>query len=115
MMDIQEYLDSEGRSPFRVWFNRLNADAARRVTTAVYRLGLGNFSTSRVLAPGFSNTELISVLGTACISAKTAKRLSFFLRAGPSTFSRRTSSKPLAVGETTNKGKGQAEEVLRWR
>jgi putative addiction module killer protein len=25
-------------------FDRLNSDAARRVTTALYRLGLGNFS-----------------------------------------------------------------------
>lgn len=51
-MDIQEYLDSEGRSPFRVWFNRLNADAARRVTTAVYRLGLGNFSNVKGVGSG---------------------------------------------------------------
>ncbi len=43
-VEILEYLDSAGRSPFAQWFNGLNAVAAARVTVAVTRLGLGNFS-----------------------------------------------------------------------
>lgn len=43
-VSIQEYLDSTGRSPFACWFNGLHADAAARVTVAMYRLGQGNFS-----------------------------------------------------------------------
>jgi hypothetical protein len=35
-----EYLDPEGISPFGKWFNQLNAQAANKVTTAVYRLEL---------------------------------------------------------------------------
>ena len=38
------YLGLEGRSPFTRWFEELNAEAAARVTTALYRLGQGNFS-----------------------------------------------------------------------
>jgi putative addiction module killer protein len=38
------YLDPEGRSPFTRWFEELNAEAAAKVTTALYRLGQGNFS-----------------------------------------------------------------------
>jgi putative addiction module killer protein len=34
----------DGRNLFGEWFDRLNSDAARRVTTGLYRLGLGNFS-----------------------------------------------------------------------
>ena len=41
---VAEYLDEFGRSPFRKWFADLDAEAAARVTTALYRLGLGNFS-----------------------------------------------------------------------
>ena len=38
------YLDPEGRSAFGRWFEELNTEAAAKVTTALYRLGQGNFS-----------------------------------------------------------------------
>ena len=41
---IAEYLDPSGRSPFRRWFEDLDAVAAAKVSTALYRLGQGNFS-----------------------------------------------------------------------
>ncbi len=44
MVDIREYLDRDGRSPFREWRSKLNPEARRKVTTALYRVGLGNFS-----------------------------------------------------------------------
>ena len=52
MVDLREYEDERGSSPFRRWFDRLNAEAARKVTTAVYRLGMGNFSTSKSVGSG---------------------------------------------------------------
>jgi putative addiction module killer protein len=44
MVDIREYVERDGRNRFRSWFDLLSSEAARRVTTALYRLGLGNFS-----------------------------------------------------------------------
>ena len=41
---VLEYLDHSGRSPWRRWFNDLDAIAAAKVATALYRLGQGNFS-----------------------------------------------------------------------
>jgi putative addiction module killer protein len=38
------YLDTASRSPFTKWFEGLNSEAAAKVTTALYRLGQGNFS-----------------------------------------------------------------------
>ena len=35
MIEIREYIDTEGRSPYARWFNRLNAQAAARVATAL--------------------------------------------------------------------------------
>jgi len=52
MIDIREYLDRDGRSLFGEWFDRLNSDAARRVTTSLYRLGLGNFSNVKGVGGG---------------------------------------------------------------
>ncbi len=43
-IEIQEFLDASGRSPFVRWFEGLNAVAAARVTVALSRLRLGNFS-----------------------------------------------------------------------
>ena len=43
-VEILEYLDPAGRSPFARWFNGMNAVAAARVTVALTRLGNGNFS-----------------------------------------------------------------------
>jgi len=41
---IVEYLDTSERSPFGKWLEDLNAEAAAKVATAIYRLGQGNFS-----------------------------------------------------------------------
>ncbi len=34
MIEIREYIDREGGSPYAKWFNRLNAPAAAKVVTA---------------------------------------------------------------------------------
>jgi putative addiction module killer protein len=52
MIEIREYLGLDGRRPFGIWFDRLHSDAARRVTTALYRLGLGNFSNVKGVGGG---------------------------------------------------------------
>ncbi len=44
MIALREYLDHDGHSPFREWRGKLNAEARRKVTTALYRVALGNFS-----------------------------------------------------------------------
>ena len=41
---VLEYLDAAGRSPFRRWFDGLDATAAARVGAYLYRLEQGNFS-----------------------------------------------------------------------
>ena len=52
MLEIREYQDRGGRSPFREWFDGLNAEAARKVTTALYRVGLENFSNVKGVGGG---------------------------------------------------------------
>lgn len=43
-VEIIEYLDPRGRSPFAVWFADLNAHAAAKVAVGLVRLSQGNFS-----------------------------------------------------------------------
>ncbi|HWR52413.1 MAG TPA: type II toxin-antitoxin system RelE/ParE family toxin [Bryobacteraceae bacterium] len=51
-IDIQEFLDSSGRSSFARWFDGLNAIAAARVTIALTRLSQGNFSNVQGVGSG---------------------------------------------------------------
>lgn len=49
---VREYLDPAGRSPYARWFHGLNARAAAKVATALYRLELGNFSNVKSVGGG---------------------------------------------------------------
>lgn len=52
MIDIREYVLPDGRNMFGQWFHRLNSEAARRVRTALYRIGLENFSNVKGVGNG---------------------------------------------------------------
>lgn len=52
MSDIREYCDRSGRSPFREWFKSLDAEAARKIKTALYRISPGNFSNVKGVGAG---------------------------------------------------------------
>ncbi len=43
---VEEYVRADGTSPYRVWFDSLDAQAAAKVATATVRMELGN--TSRI-------------------------------------------------------------------
>ena len=52
MIEIREYIDREGGSPYAKWFNRLNAPAAAKVVTALVRMEHGNLSNIKSVGAG---------------------------------------------------------------
>ena len=44
MIEIREYLNSDGQSPFAKWFDKLDVKAALKVNSYVIGIGQGNFS-----------------------------------------------------------------------
>ena len=52
MIEIREYTDDRGRSPFGRWFDGLDAMAAVRVRTALARMEAGNLSNVRGVGDG---------------------------------------------------------------
>jgi putative addiction module killer protein len=52
MVEVREYLDSHGRSPFAAWFDGLHDPAAAKVTVALLRIEQGNYSNSKSLGAG---------------------------------------------------------------
>ena len=51
-VQILEYLDPRGKSPYAAWFDNLSADAAAKVAAALYRLEGGNFSNVKGVSEG---------------------------------------------------------------
>lgn len=51
-MEIREFIDSGGRSPFAKWFDGLDAIAAAKVTVALTRIRLGQLSNVKGVGSG---------------------------------------------------------------
>jgi putative addiction module killer protein len=58
VIEVREYVDGSGRSPYGVWFDSLNAEAAARVAIALTRISLGNLSNVRSIGSGVSECRL---------------------------------------------------------
>jgi len=52
MVEVREYLDRSGRSPFAAWSDRLNREAAVKVAAALARIQQGNFSSAKGVGAG---------------------------------------------------------------
>ena len=51
-MDVVEYVEPSGLSPFSDWFAGLDAQAAAKVTVALLRIGAGNLSNVKSVGGG---------------------------------------------------------------
>jgi putative addiction module killer protein len=58
MIEIREYLTTEGRSPYARWFDGLNARAAAKVATALVRMEQGNLSGAKGVGAGVSEYRI---------------------------------------------------------
>lgn len=57
-IDIVEFVDAAGVSPFTDWFDGLDVIAAAKVTVAITRLGLGNLSSVKSVGAGVSEVKI---------------------------------------------------------
>jgi putative addiction module killer protein len=51
-VEVLEYLDASGTSPFADWFGRLGPQSAAKVTVALSRIGQGNLSNAKSVGSG---------------------------------------------------------------
>jgi putative component of toxin-antitoxin plasmid stabilization module len=112
MVEMGEYHDQDGHSPFREWSDRLNSEAARKVATAVYRLGLGNFSNAKSVGAGVYECRMINFGPTEYISGKTTSKSSSFLVVERSNASRMTFDLPSTDGKTTSRGRSNGKKRI---
>jgi putative addiction module killer protein len=52
VLDVREYLDTAGRSPYTKWLRALNVHAAVKVATALERIAEGNLSNVKTVGGG---------------------------------------------------------------
>ncbi|MDE0693138.1 MAG: type II toxin-antitoxin system RelE/ParE family toxin [Gammaproteobacteria bacterium] len=52
MLEVREFVDERGNSPFARWVSRLDRQAAARVAVALYRMEAGNLSNARGVGSG---------------------------------------------------------------
>lgn len=82
MIDVREYNDQQGRSPYAEWFNELNARTAAKVTTALTRLALGNFSNVKGVGSGVFECKIDFGPGYRVYFGKDGERLVILLGGG---------------------------------
>ena len=82
MIDVREYIDSEGRSPYAEWFESLNAEAAAKIAIAVVRLAQGNFSKVKGVGAGVFEYRLDFGPGYRIYFGKDGERLVILLGGG---------------------------------
>src|SRR5436305_3517375 len=82
MIDIREYIDRQGNSSYAAWFNSLNAQAAAKVTTALTRLALGNFSNVKGVGSGVFEYKIDFGPGYRVYFGKDGERLVILLGGG---------------------------------
>src|SRR6202161_4730409 len=81
-MQILEYLDAAGKSPYQDWFERLDAQAAAKVTVAVTRIELGNLSNVKGVGAGVQEFRIDFGPGYRVYFGKDGDRLVILLAGG---------------------------------
>jgi putative addiction module killer protein len=82
MVEIREYNDCVGRSPYGTWFEQLNAQAAAKVAVALTRLTLGNFSNVKGVGSGLLECRIDFGPGYRVYLGKDGDRLVILLGGG---------------------------------
>lgn len=82
MLDVREYVDSAGRSPFTKWLRALNVHAAAKVATALERISDGNLSNVRPVGGGVLEYKIDFGPGYRIYFGRDADRLLILLAGG---------------------------------
>jgi putative addiction module killer protein len=82
MIEVREYLETNGGSPFGNWFARLNPKAAAKVATAGARLSAGNFSNVKGVGSGVFEYKIDFGPGYRVYFGKDGERLVILLGGG---------------------------------
>jgi putative addiction module killer protein len=81
-MELLEYLARDGTSPFGLWFESLNPEAAAKVTVALTRLRQGNISNVKTVGSGVLEYKINTGPGYRIYFGKDGERIVILLGGG---------------------------------
>ncbi len=82
MIDLREYLQADGRSPYAKWFHGLNAQAAAKIIAALVRIEHGNLSSTKSVGGGVIESKIDFGPGYRIYFGKERERLVILLGGG---------------------------------
>lgn len=82
VIEVLLYLREDGRSPFVDWFDRLDTQAAAKVTVAVERLKLGNVANVKSVGEGVQELRMHWGPGHRVYFGRDGERLVILLTGG---------------------------------
>ncbi len=82
MVELREYVDSSGRSPFGKWFDDLDSHAAVKVTIALERIASGHKAAMKALGEGVSEYKIDFGPGYRIYFGRDGERLVILLAGG---------------------------------
>ncbi len=82
MIEVREYLDPKGVSPFGTWFENLDSKAAAKVAVALARLSAGNFSNVKGVGSSVFECRIDFGPGYRIYFGKDGERLMILLGGG---------------------------------
>jgi putative addiction module killer protein len=80
--NIREYLSLDGKSYFGKWFEKLGATAAAKISSALYKMERGNFSTAKFLGSGVWEFKIDAGPGYRIYFGKIGKDVILLLAGG---------------------------------
>ena len=82
MLEVREYIDTAGRSPFAKWLRALNVHAAAKVATALERMADGNLSQVKPVGTGVLEYKIDSGPGYRIYFGQDGDQLVILLAGG---------------------------------
>ena len=82
MLDVREYIDVAGRSPFTKWLRALNVHAAAKVAAALERIADGNLSNVKAVGNGVLEYKIDFGPGYRIYCGRDGDRLIILLAGG---------------------------------
>lgn len=82
VLEVREYLDSSGRSPFTTWLLALNVQAAAKVASALERMADGNLSNVKSVGSGVFEYKIDFGPGYRLYFGRDGERLVILLAGG---------------------------------
>jgi putative addiction module killer protein len=82
VLDVREYIDGVGRSPFTKWLHALNVEAAAKVATALERIADGNLSNVKAVGNGVLDYRIDSGPGYRIYFGRDGDQLIILLAGG---------------------------------